>query len=525
MYRRRRGVELVLVLIASTIGAVGFFLTHLNRDNTLPPSWPPVIAVWYGGGVALHLVVRWRTPYADPVLLPCVLTLVGVGQAALHRYSLDFPALSPGDFSVTAQLVAVGLGAAICAAVLVGLRDLRRLRSFPLILGTGALALLLLPLTPLGQEINGSRIWIYLGPFSLQPAEIAKLVLAASFAAYLTENRALLAGAGRRIGKIRLTRVRDIGPLLLTWGVSLIILMGERDLGTALLFFGLIVTMLFVATAQVRWLVIAAGLAVAGGLAAWRLFGHVRQRVDYWLRPGDFPQDATQILSAEYGMATGGLAGAGWGLGWPSLTPFYFNDMIAPSLAEEIGLVGLMGLIVIYGVIGCRGLALALRASDGFTKLFACGLSSGFLLQVFAIVGGSTRLLPLTGLTLPFVSQGGSSMLANWLLLALLLVVSHRVRRPPDLVPVDLADERTLTIDVRQLRRLASGTAAPLLDVPSGLVREGQDLTVAVPAPHPQPAEPVPEPPLEPTEPVPAPGLEPATADPDAPPTGPEGRP
>jgi hypothetical protein len=286
-----------------------------------------------------------------------------------------------------------------------------------------------------------------------------------------------------------------------------------------MLFYGLIVTMLFVATAQVRWLVIAAGLAVVGGLAAWRLFGHVQQRIDYWLRPGDFPQDATQILSAEYGMSTGGLTGVGWGLGWPSLTPFYFNDMIAPSLAEEIGLVGLMGFIVIYGVIGCRGLRLALQARDSFTKLFACGLSSGFLLQAFAIVGGSTRLLPLTGLTCPFLSQGGSSMIANWLLLALLLVVSHRVRRPPDLVPVDLAEERTMTINVRQLRRVATGTAAPLLDVPHGLVKESDESTVAVLPPSATTAtvDAVPGGPTDQPEPLPSP----AVANPGPPDSGP----
>jgi cell division protein FtsW (lipid II flippase) len=491
-FRRRRNLELVLLLLAQSVGWGGYMLTHLNRDNALPQYWVQVTVVWVCVGLLAHSVVRWRTPYADPILLPCVVVLVGVGLAALHRYTLDFDPDYPPDFSMTAQIVAVCLGVVGLWVVLIVLRDLRRLAAYPFLLSAGALVLLLLPLVPyLGIEINGSRIWINLFGFSLQPAEIAKIVLAAGFAAYLTEKREMLSSAGKRVLGLRLTRFRDIGPLLLMWGVSLVIMMWERDLGTSLLFFGLFTVMLFIATGQVRWLVVAAVLAAAGGVAAWRLFDHVRRRVDFWLHPEDFPDTATQILSAEYGMAAGGLAGEGWGLGRPELTPFYFNDMIAPSLAEEIGLTGLMGLILVYGLIGFRGLRTALQARDDFTKLFAAGLSFGFLLQAFTIIAGSTRLLPLTGLTSPYLSQGGSSMIANWLLLALLLLTSHQVRKPPEIVPVDLADEQTLTLSARQLHRLHVGAAAPLLAVPADLVKE-DDTTVTVPpaAGDPAPAEP-----------------------------------
>jgi cell division protein FtsW (lipid II flippase) len=485
-FRRRRNLELFLVLLAQAIGWGGYMLTHLNRDNALPEFWVPVTVVWVAVGLLAHSAVRWRTPYADPVLLPCVFALVGIGLAALHRYTLDFGPDNPAYFSITAQIVAVCLGVIGLGVVLFVFRDLRRLAAYPFLLSAGALVLLLLPLVPvLGMEINGSQIWINLFGFSLQPAEIAKIVLAAGFAAYLTEKREMLSWGGRRVLGLRLTRFRDIGPLLLMWGVSLVIMMWERDLGTSLLFFGLFTVMLFTATGQARWLLIAGGLAVAGGVAAWKLFDHVQRRVDFWLRPDDFTPDkaaelgltydASQILSAEYGMAAGGLAGDGWGLGRPYLTSFYFNDMIGPSLAEEIGLAGLMAIVLIYALIGFRGLRMALQARDDFTKLFAAGLSFGFLLQVFVILGGSTRLLPLTGLTSPYLSPGGSSMIANWLLLALLLLVSHQVRKPPELVPVDLADENTVALSAKQLRRLTVGEAAPLLAVPADLVKEDDE--------------------------------------------------
>ncbi|MDR1449178.1 MAG: FtsW/RodA/SpoVE family cell cycle protein [Propionibacteriaceae bacterium] len=474
--RPRRNTELVLILVAQTVGLSAYLLTHLFRDNALPPAWLPVAAVWYGLGVATSLVVRWRAPYADPVLLPTVFALLGLGLSELHRLSLGLT-----ELNLQFHYIAAVLGLVCFAAVVIILRDPRRLQVYPYFLSLVSFVLLLLPLVPgLGVEVNGSRIWINLFGFSLQPAEIAKLVLAASFAAYLTEQRDLLAQGGRKFLGVHLTRVRDIGPILLMWAVSLVIMVYEKDLGTSMLFFGLFTVMLYVATNQFRWLVCAAGLAVAGGLAAWRLFPHVRRRFVYWLDPFSVPDDATQILSAQYGLASGGLLGTGWGLGRPGLTPFSFNDMISTSLGEEIGIVGLMGIIVLYALLAFRGLACALRARDGFTKLFATGLSFGFLLQVFAIVGGATRLLPLTGLTSPFLSQGGSSLVANWLLVALLVVISHEVRRPHPTAKTDLAEEETMVMSARRLRQVAVGPVGPLLAVAPGQTpqpadREGPD--------------------------------------------------
>jgi cell division protein FtsW (lipid II flippase) len=478
-YRRRRNTELGLIIVAQTVGLGGYLLTHLFRDNALPPHWGLVAAAWYGLGLAASLVVRWRAPYADPVLLPATFALLGLGLAELHRLSLGL-----SELALTAQFIAVGIGLVGFAAIVICLRDLRRLSSYPYILSLLSVILLLLPLVPgLGVEINGSRIWINLFGFSIQPAEVAKLVLAASFAAYLTEQRDLLAQGGRRVFGVRLTRVRDIGPILAMWGVSLIIMVFENDLGTSLLFFGLFVMMLYVATSQVRWIVIAVALAAAGGITVWRLFPHVQRRVEFWLHPFSLPDDATQIISAQYGLASGGLFGSGWGLGRPGLTPFSFNDMIATSLGEEIGIVGLMGIILLYALISFRGLSAALRAPDGFTKLLAAGLSFGFLLQVFAIIGGATRLLPLTGLTSPFLSQGGSSMIANWLLVGLLVVISHQVRRPRPTTTVDLADEQTMVMSARQLRHVATGPVRPVLEFAADQVPEPtEDLTIALPA-------------------------------------------
>ncbi|MDR1386971.1 MAG: FtsW/RodA/SpoVE family cell cycle protein [Propionibacteriaceae bacterium] len=474
---RRRNTELVLILIGQAVGFAGYLLIGLFQDNALPSGWPWAAAIWFGLGLATHLVIRLRAPYADPVLMPLVLALIGLGLAELHRIDLI-----AGRHRAETQLVAIGLGLACFVAVLVFLRDPRRLRGYPYLLSAAGLALLLLPLVPgLGRAVNGSRIWINLLGFSFQPAEVAKIVLAASFAAYLTEKRDVLSRAGHRVLGLDLPRARDLGPILVMWAVSLAILVFENDLGTSLLFFGLFVMVLYVATGQVSWIVLALGLTVAGGVAAYRLFGHVRLRVAYWLDPFATPDQAGQIINGQYGLANGGLFGAGWGLGRPGLTVFSWSDMMPTSLGEEIGLVGLMGIVVCLGLVAFRGLKTALMARDVFIKLLAAGLSFGFILQTFAIVGGSTRLLPLTGLTTPFLSQGGSSMIANWILVALLVQLSHQVRHPaasrsevPATVSAggvtDLQNENTQVISTKQLLKVGQGQVRPLLAIAGGQV-------------------------------------------------------
>jgi len=465
-YPTRGVAQLLLILAGQSIGFAGYFLTSLLRDNVLPPLWPVMAACWFGLGVVLHIGVRIAVPYTDPIILPIVLTLTGIGLAMLNRIDLT----SDDPPMVYSQFLAVGLGAAALLTIVFLLKDPRRLKGYPFLLSTLAFILLLLPLIPgLGSEVYGSRIWISVGPFSFQPAEIAKLVLAASFAAYLCDKSEVLSLAGRRFLGLDLPRMRDLGPVMVMWAVSLSIMVFQNDLGTSLLFFGLFVMMIYVATGKVSWVIIGLALFTAGGAAVLRFAGHVQRRIDFWLHPFDYPDDATQIIQAQFGFSNGGLFGSGWGLGRPDLIIFSYSDMIAAAVGEEIGIVGLMGIIVLYALLVFRGLKTSLIATDSFTKLFAAGLSFGFLLQTFAIIGGVTRLLPLTGLTTPFMSQGGSSMIANWILIAALIVISHQARRPHTAggevgafgVTI-LGEEATQVITSRELAHLGTGTIRPV---------------------------------------------------------------
>jgi cell division protein FtsW (lipid II flippase) len=472
-YRKRRNVELVMVLFAQALGLGGYVLTHLFRDGVLPSSWPYLVAAWVTVGLAAHLVVRFTMPYADPVILPVVLLLNGIGLAMIHR--LDLATVPAGSDAVT-QFIWTCVAVAAFAATILIIRDPERLHRFPYILFLVGVVLLLLPLMPgLGVETFGARIWIRVAGYSFQPAEIAKIVLALAFASYLADRRTVLAQAGRRVLGIELPRARDLGPVLLMWGASLIVLVLQNDLGTSLLFFGLFVMMLYVATEKVAWPIVGTLLFVGGAYLAYNLFGHVRVRVSSWLDPfSDFDQNY-QIIQGQFGMAWGGIFGRGWGLGSPSLTPLAKSDFIAAAIGEELGAVGLMAVIVLYTLLVTRGLRTALTATEPFLKLLSAGLAFVVALQVFAIIGGVTRLLPLTGLTTPFMSQGGSSMLANWVVVALMLMVSNIARRPrpePELRPVEvsLAADATQAIPVQRFPRSPSTPDDPTASAPTEAV-------------------------------------------------------
>jgi cell division protein FtsW (lipid II flippase) len=295
--------------------------------------------------------------------------------------------------------------------------------------------LLLLPLLPvIGSTVNGSRIWIRVGPLGFQPGEVAKVLLVVFFAGYLVLHRDALALAGRRFVGIDLPRGRDLGPILLMWLISLGVLVFQRDLGSSLLFFGLFLVMLYVATERAGWLILGGTLFAAGSYAGYLFFAHVASRVDAWLHPFPATAGSYQIVQGMYGMSWGGLVGRGLGLGDPTLIPFSYSDFIVASIGEELGLTGVMAIIVLYGIIVERGLRTALVCRDPFGKLVATGLAVVFALQVFVVIGGVTKLIPLTGLTTPFLSYGGSSLVANWAIIALLLRISDHARRPlPDL--------------------------------------------------------------------------------------------
>jgi cell division protein FtsW (lipid II flippase) len=453
--RTRRNVELLLLLLAVGIVLVAYLNVGLAMNGAFPPDMLSYGAGLLGIAGAFHLVLRWRASYADPLLLPIATLLNGLGLVMIHRLDLAYNRTGM-DALALKQLVWSALSVVIAAAVIIMLRDHRRLRRYTFTAMAGGLALLLLPLVPgLGRSVLGSRIWIGLGPFTFQPGEVAKILLAIFFAGYLVQTRDVLALVGRRFVGIALPRARDLGPILIAWLASLGVLVFEKDLGSSLLFFGLFVAMLYVATERRSWIAIGMVLFCGGAYLAYLLFGHVQQRVLLWLHP--FSERALetsdQLVKGLMGMASGGLFGTGLGRGHPELTYFPESDFIIPSFGEEIGLVGVFALLVLYALIIERGLRTALGVRDGFGKLLAVGLSFSMALQCFVVVGGVTRVIPLTGLTMPFLSYGGSSLLANWSLVALLLRISDQARRPlPDVSPTDISPQAAAHTEVVRIR-------------------------------------------------------------------------
>lgn len=461
----RRLAELLLLIPALAIGTGAYVLTNLDRTASLPAKWWLMPLLGLVLALLAHLAIRWRARYADPVILPCVVALCGLGLAMLHRIDL-----ANNTNVAKTQMVWMLVGVAVFVAIVVALRDYRVLQRFPYLLFIVGMGLLLLPLMPgIGVNINGSRIWIRIAGYSFQPAEVAKIVLTLAFASYLADRAQVLTSAGKKLWRWTLPRLRDVVPIFIMWAAGVVVLVFQNDFGTALLFFFLFVVMLYVATDQFAW--VAGGLVAFAGAAAvvYRFASHVQVRVDSWLHPFSNMAQNGQIIEGQFGMAWGGLFGRGWGLGSPTRIPLVGTDFISAAFGEETGLIGLMALVVLYGLIVARGLKTALMTRDSFGKLLMAGLSFVFVLQVTAIIGGVTRLLPLTGLTTPFLSRGGSSLLANWAIAALLVVVSNQARRPVvDFEPfVDLEIEQTTTIDMRAFEDGAIGPRVAS-DAPAG---------------------------------------------------------
>ncbi len=445
--RTRRNVELVLLVLAVGISAGMYGIVGAGVNG----EWPPQLFL-YGAGFAVlslvvHVTLRFRAPYADPVMLPIAVTINGIGLAMLHR--IDLARVGRDDFSPLAprQLVWAAVGVALCTAVLWLLRDHRVLRRYTFTAMVAGLVLLALPMLPLiGTEINGARIWIRLGPFGFQPGELAKIVLTVFFAGYLVTQRDNLSLAGRKVLGLHLPRGRDLGPILIAWGASVGVLVVERDLGTSLLFFGVFVAMLYVATERVSWILIGMGLFVGGAVVAWRIFDHVNARVAAWLSPFDpavYDREfgsSYQLVQGLFGMANGGLVGTGMGRGMPTLVPYSESDFIYAALGEELGMAGLFALLCLYMVLVQRGFRTAIGVRDGFGKLLAAGLAFTIALQCFVVVGGVTRVIPLTGLTMPLLAYGGSSLVSNWIIVGLLLRISDSARRPAPAVQTQPAD-------------------------------------------------------------------------------------
>ncbi|MGC5629798.1 FtsW/RodA/SpoVE family cell cycle protein [Georgenia sp. Z1344] len=453
--RSGRWPELGLLALAVALVLLGYVQVALNTTEALPTDLHVRGGIFAGMALVAHLVVRWRAPYADPVILPSVVLLNGIGLTMIHRIDI-----AEGSASVDRQLMWTGIGIGLCLAVLLLVRDHRALRGLTYTSMIVGIVLLLLPMVPgLGRTINGARIWIGVGPLSFQPAEVAKIALAIFFAGYLVANRDNLAFAGPKVLGMHLPRPRDLGPILIAWGVGMAVLVLQRDLGTAVLFFGMFVALMYLATERISWVVLGGLLAVGGAMLAATLFPHVGARVDVWLNALDpavysrSPGGSGQLVQGLFGLASGGLMGSGWGLGYPQLVPYAESDFIMASLGEELGLTGLIAILLIYLIVVQRGMRASIAVRDGFGKLLAAGLAFTMALQVFVVVGGVTRLIPLTGLTTPFLALGGSSLVANWVIIALLLRVSDAGRRP---APV---------ADPSAVAALGVGSTAPSPDV------------------------------------------------------------
>jgi cell division protein FtsW (lipid II flippase) len=433
VHRQRRGAELFLLLLSLAVGIGAYACVGLGAQGKVPAD-----IYTYGGWlsaliVAAHLTIRWKAAYADPILLPIVAALNGLGLAMIHRIDLGMQVKDPTYGALApSQLIWMTLGVALFIVVLMVLRDHRRLQAFTYTAGLAAVVLLLLPLLPgIGRNIRGARIWIHVGSLSFQPGEVAKVLLVIAFAGYLVLYRDSLALAGRRVLFVDLPRMRDLGPILAMWLISLGVLVFQNDLGSSLLFFGMFLVMLYVATERPGWLIIGGAMFMVGAYVGYLFIGHVQTRVHVWLDPFNPHNNGYQVVQGMFGMAWGGLTGRGLGLGSPQDTPIASSDFIFPAFGEELGLTGVIAIIVLYGLLVERALRTALICRDNFGKLIATGLGVVFALQVFVVIGGVTKLIPLTGLTTPFLSQGGSSLVANWVIIALLLRVSDQARRPP----------------------------------------------------------------------------------------------
>lgn len=434
----QRNRELFLLIFASVINASSIALVQLGALGAIDATF-----LFYCGGLtvlvfALHIVLRLRARDADPFVLPIATVLTGLGIAMIYRIDIAVGLEGWNAFS-TKQVAWAGIAIGAAMLVVVFLRNYRLLFRYTYIAGLAGVVLLILPIIPgLGTDANAD-VWVSLGFFSFQPGELAKIALAIFFAGYLVRTRESLTSVGTRFLGMTWPRARELGPLLVIWLVSLGIIVLQRDLGTGLLIFGMFVAMLYVATGKTSWVIIGVVLAAAGAFLASRVLPYVNGRFANWLdafnpevieRAGG----SYQLVQGIFGLAQGGLIGTGLGQGRPYITPLSQSDYILPSLGEELGLVGVFAILCLYMVFTSRGIRIGLAGQDDFGKLLATGLSFTIALQVFIMVGGVTRIIPLTGLTTPFLAAGGSSLVANWIIVAILLRISDAVRSRPRVV-------------------------------------------------------------------------------------------
>ena len=414
----RRRTELGMIVMVFLLTAGLYVLSSLGRAGNLPANISPFLVMVLALMLVAHLGTRRFAPHADPVLLPLAALLNGIGYVFIAR-------LDSSQASAQATWTAVGIIAFV--AILAFFPRAVGFERYRYSIALIGIAFLFLPLVPhIGLDINGARLWVHLGPVSFQPEEFAKLALAIFFASMLAERADLLSTGTRRFGRWLVLEPRYVAPLLAAWGVSLLVLLAENDLGSSFLFFALFVGLLWVATGRSAYLVLGAGLFTAGAVFALDVVHHAQTRVQAWLDPwAHFATSGYQIIEGWFALAAGGMWGLGPGQGNPGIIPEASTDFIFATIAEELGLVGVTALLITYLLMAGSGLRVAVRSQRPFSKLLATGLSLLLAVQVFVVVGGITRIIPITGITLPFVSYGGSSLVSNYILLAILLRISN----------------------------------------------------------------------------------------------------
>lgn len=430
--RQLRRMELALTLFALAISVGAVVITELTLLGNVTTDLLPAGSLFILAVLGLHVAIRLRAPDADPLIVPIATLLNGLGIAMIYRIDLG-EGISGWAATSVRQLVwsVIALTAAIL--LIVFLRNHLTLFRYTYLMGLGALVLLVIPM--FFPAINGARVWVRIGELSFQPGEIAKIMLAVFFAGYLVRNRDALSMVGKKFVGIRFPRGRDLGPLIAFWLVAMAVLVFQRDLGTSLLYFGLFLSMLYLATGRAGWIVLGLGLFLVGGAVASQTLSYVNARFANWLDPFADPLGASyQLVQGLFGMANGGMTGTGLGQGFPGDTPEARSDYIFSSLGEELGLIGLFVILAAYLLLIGRALRVGFAGQDDFGKLLAAGLGFAIALQVFIVVGGVTRVIPLTGLTAPFLAAGGSSLVSNWIIVVLLLRISNSVRNRPKLV-------------------------------------------------------------------------------------------
>lgn len=431
----RRNSELSLLIMAFILGAGALLLVTIakNRDNyDLAKPVPYIVAVVIAF-VAAHIVMRKVASFADSLVLPLAAAINGIGLAAIYRLEGTRSDIPKGI--VGTQIGWVILGLALFIGTLILVRDYRVLAAYKYVLGFIGVGLLLLPMTPLGVVVNGSRLWVGVGAFRFQPGELAKVCLVIFFAAYLAERKELLAIASRKLGPIHVPDLKHFGPLLVMWGLSLAVMFFEKDLGSSLLFFSVFLVMIYIATARFVYMAFGGLLFVVGSYLGYQAFSHVQLRVTTWLHaldPKYINDESYQLAQSLFAFATGGLFGTGFGQGRPDLIPAAHTDFVFSAIGEELGLLGTSAVVLGFMLLVARGLRVAFNARDDFGQLLAAGLTVILGVQTIIILAGVTRLLPLTGITLPFMSYGGSSLLANFALIALLIRISHQETAEPE---------------------------------------------------------------------------------------------